>query len=174
MLTNIRSVRGALLLFIALIFSAAGDVTLSLDSGKYFVPGLGFFLVAQITYAVTFYRDFKLQKSRIPIAAILVIYAIVMAIIMTPSLEEMALPVYVYLTVITVMGVFAAFRDSPNKLVLYGAALFIISDSILAVDKFLTTIPAVDYLVMVTYYLAQFLIVYGYLNQMKPQKTPDR
>ena len=172
MLINIRGVSGTLL-FIALIFSAAGDVTLSLNSGQYFILGLGLFLIAQITYSVTFYRDFKMQKSRIRIVAILVIYAVIMAVIMTPSLEKMALPVYVYLTVITIMGILAAFREPSNMLVLFGAVCFIISDSILAVNKFLNTLPAADYLVMVTYYLAQFLIVYGYLNHMKLQKTTD-
>lgn len=172
MLINIRGVSGTLLT-IALIFSAAGDVTLSLNSSQYFVPGLGLFLIAQITYAVTFYRDFKMQKSRISLAVILVFYAVIMAVIMTPSLEEMALPVYVYLTVITIMGILAAFRQSSNKLGFFGAVSFIISDSILAVNKFLITLPAADYFVMITYYSAQFLIVHGYMNDMKLQKTSD-
>jgi len=162
-LTKIPGLRGKLL-FVALLFSAAGDVTLSLGSGEFFVFGLGFFLIAQIVYIVTFSRDFKVQKSRIPIAAILVIYAVAMAIIMTPSLKEMALPVYVYLAVITTMGIFASFRASVNKLVLYGALLFIASDSMIAINKFLMPVPAANYLVMVTYYLAQFPIVYGYLR----------
>jgi uncharacterized membrane protein YhhN len=157
------------LLFLALLFSAAGDVTLSLRSGEFFVFGLGLFLIAQVVYIVTFSRDFKAQKSRIPIAAILVVYAVVMAIIMTPSLKEMALPVYAYLAVITAMGVFAAFRASRGKLVLYGAILFIISDSLIAINKFLAPVPASDYLAMLTYYLAQFLIVYGYIREKQSE-----
>jgi uncharacterized membrane protein YhhN len=167
-LTTVEGIRGKLL-FLALLFSAAGDVILSLGAGQYFVPGLGLFLIAQVVYIVTFSRDFKIQRSRIPIAAILVVYAVVMAIIMTPSLKEMALPVYVYLAVITAMGVFAAFRASKSKLMLYGAVLFIISDSIIAIKKFLTPIPASDYLVMITYYLAQFLIVYGYIKERQSE-----
>jgi uncharacterized membrane protein YhhN len=87
-----------------------------------------------------------------------------MAIIMTPSLKEMAIPVYAYLTAITLMGIFAALRAAKNKLSLYGAASFIISDSIIAINKFMMPVPAVDYLVMVTYYLALFLIIFGYLK----------
>jgi len=133
--------------------------------------GLGFFLIAQIFYIATFSRDFKMQKPRIPIAAILLVYSLTMAIIMTPSLKEMALPVYVYLATIATMGIFAAFRASPNKLVLYGAVLFIASDSMIAINKFLTPIPASDYLVMFSYYLAQFLIVYGFLKEIGVQST---
>ena len=110
-----------------------------------------------------------MQKSRIPIAAILVVYAVVMAIIMMPSLKEMALPVYVYLAVITTMCIFAAFRASANKLVLYGALFFIASDSMIAINKFLTPVPASDYLIMITYYLAQFLIVYGYIRERQSE-----
>jgi len=159
------------LLFVALLFSAAGDITLSLGSGEFFVFGLGFFLIAHIVYIVTFARDFKVQKSRTPIVVILVIYALAMAIIMMPSLKEMALPVYVYLAVITTMGIFATFRNSVHKLVLYGAILFIVSDSMIAINKFLTPVPASDYFVMTTYYLAQFLIVVGFLQELNIQST---
>ena len=68
-LTTVPGLKGKLL-FVALLFSAAGDVTLSLGSGEFFVFGLVFFLIAQIVYIVTFSRDFKVQKSRTPIAAI--------------------------------------------------------------------------------------------------------
>jgi uncharacterized membrane protein YhhN len=116
-------------------------------------------------FIVTFSRDFKMQKSRIPIIVIFAIYALAMAIVMTPSLREMAIPVYFYLVVITLMGIFAALRAAKNKLTLYGAASFIVSDSIIAINKFMMPVPAADYLVMVTYYLALFLIVYGFLKE---------
>jgi len=160
---TVTGLRGKLL-FVALLFSAAGDVALALEAGKYFIVGLGLFLIAQIVYVVTFSRDFKAQKSRIPIIVGLAIYALIMAFILTPSLGEMAVPVYFYLVVITAMGIFAALRASKTRLVLYGALSFIASDSILAINKFLVPVPAADYLVMITYYLAQFLIVYGFVK----------
>jgi len=167
-LTSVAGLRGKLL-FAALLLSAAGDVTLSLESGKYFVIGLAFFLIAHIVYLVTFSRDFHMQNSRIPIAATLVVYATTMAFIMRPSLGDMALPVYCYLIVITTMGIIAAFRVSKGKLVLYGALCFIASDSMIALNKFVIPVPASDYLVMITYYLAQSLIVYGYLKERQPE-----
>jgi len=153
------------LLFVSLLFCAAGDAALQLEAGKYFIIGLGLFLIAQILFIVTFSRDFKMQKSRIPIIVVLAIYAIAMAIIMTPSLKEMAIPVYVYMIVITLMGIFAALRAAKNKFTLYGALSFIVSDSILAINKFMTAVPAVNYIVAITSYLALFLIVYGFLKE---------
>ena len=129
-LTAVAGLRGRLL-FIALLFSAAGDVALALYGGKVFIIGLGLFLIAQVVYTVTFSRDFKARKSRVPVVVLLVIYALTMAFILTPSLGEMRMPVYFYLTVITLMGIFAVLRASKGKLVLYGALSFIASDSIL-------------------------------------------
>ena len=163
-LTTVSGSRGKLL-FVSLLLCAAGDVALELGAGKYFVIGLGFFLIAQIMFIVTFSRDFKMQRSRIPIIVILAIYALAIASIMTPSLKEMAIPVYFYLTAITLMGIFAALRTARNKFTIYGALSFIVSDSIIAINKFMTPVPAVDYAVMITYYLALFLIVYGFLKE---------
>ncbi|MFC2050649.1 lysoplasmalogenase [Chloroflexota bacterium] len=153
------------LLFVSLLFCAAGDVALELEAGKYFIVGLGLFLIAQIMFIAAFSRDSKMQRSRIPIIVVLAIYALAIATIMTPSLREMALPVYCYLVVITLMGIFAALRGAKNKFTLYGAISFIVSDSIIAINKFMMPVPAVDYIVMITYYLALFLIVYGFLKE---------
>ena len=153
------------LLFVSLLFCAAGDVALELEAGKYFVLGLGLFLIAQIMFIAAFSRDFKMQRSRIPIIVVLSIYALAMAFILTPSLREMAIPVYCYLVTITLMGIFAALRGAKNKFTLYGAVSFIVSDSIIAINKFMMPVPAVDYIVMTTYYLALFLIVYGFLKE---------
>ncbi len=73
--------------------------------------------------------------------------------------------VYFYLTAITLMGIFAALRAAKNKFTIYGALSFIVSDSIIAVNRFMVPVPAVDYIVMVTYYLALFLIVYGFMKE---------
>ncbi|MCJ7654668.1 MAG: lysoplasmalogenase [Dehalococcoidia bacterium] len=154
------------LLFVSLLLCAAGDVALELEAGKYFVIGLGLFLIAQIMFIATFSRDFKMQRSRIPIIVVLAIYALAIAFILTPSLREMAIPVYCYLVAITLMGIFAALRGAKNKFTLYGAVSFIVSDSIIAINKFMMPVPAADYLVMITYYLAIFLITFGYLKSV--------
>jgi uncharacterized membrane protein YhhN len=159
----VSSSRGKLL-FTALLFCAAADIALELAGGQYFVAGLGLFLVAHIFFIITFSRDFKFQKSKIPVIVLLAVYSIMMAFVMTPSLQEMAIPVYIYMTAITLMGIFASLRAARNDFTLYGAIAFIVSDSIIAIDKFMMSAPAADYIIMITYYLALFLIVFGFLR----------
>lgn len=153
------------LLFASLLFCAAADIALELAAGKYFVAGLGLFLIAHILLIITFSRDFKFQKSKIPVIVLLVVYSKMMAFVLMPSLKEMAIPVYIYMTAITLMGIFASLRSSKNDFTLYGAISFIVSDSVLAINKFMMPVPAADYAVMITYYLALFLIVYGFLKE---------
>jgi uncharacterized membrane protein YhhN len=153
------------LLFASLLFCAAADIALELAAGKYFVIGLGLFLIAHILLIVTFSRDFKFQISKIPVIVLLIVYSKMMAFVMTPSLKEMAIPVYIYMTAITLMGIFASLRAAKNDFTLYGGISFIVSDSVLAINKFMMPVPAADYAVMITYYLSLFLIVYGFLRE---------
>jgi uncharacterized membrane protein YhhN len=153
------------LLFTALLFCAAADVALELAAGKYFVAGLGLFLVAHIFFIITFSKDFKFLNSRIPVIVLFVVYSVMMAFILTPSLKEMAIPVYVYMTALTLVGVFASLRSAKNDFTLYGVISFIVSDSVLAINKFMMPVAAADYIVMVTYYASLFLIVYGFLRE---------
>ena len=53
---------------------------------------------------------------------------------------------------------------------LYGVILFLISDSILAVDKFKSPVPLRGYLVWATYYLAQCGIAIGFLRERLGEK----
>lgn len=153
------------LLFTSLVFCAAADVALELAQGKYFVAGLGLFLVAHIFFIITFSRDFKFQKARIPVIVLLVVYSMMMAFVLTPSLKEMAIPVYVYMTALTLAGIFASLRTAKNDFTLYGAIAFIVSDSVLAINKFMMPVAAADFIIMITYYLSLFLIVYGFLRE---------
>jgi len=153
------------LLFTSLLFCAAADIALELAGGKYFVAGLGLFLIAHILFIVTFSRDFKFQKSKIPVIILLIAYSKMMAFVLTPSLKEMAIPVYIYMAAITLMGIFASLRAAKNDFTLYGAISFIVSDSVIATNKFMIPVMAADYIIMVTYYLALFLIVFGFLRE---------
>ena len=153
------------LLSSSLLFCAAADIALELAAGKYFVIGLGLFLIAHILLIITFSRDFKFQKSKIPVIILLIVYSKMMAFVLTPSLKEMAIPVYIYMAAIMLIGIFASLRTSKNDFTLYGAISFIVSDSVLAINKFMMPVVEADYIVMVTYYLALFLIVFGFLRE---------
>ena len=89
----------------------------------------------------------------------------------------MMIPVGVYTSVITVMGISAAIRpNSVGKesyaLVLSGAVIFMLSDSTIALNKFIYNgeLPYARVVIMVTYLLAQYLIVQGCLKLISSQK----
>ncbi|MFQ3229385.1 lysoplasmalogenase [Reinekea sp.] len=155
---------GKTLLLLALAFSACGDVLLQLD---YFVPGVGAFLLAQLHYGVFFVRNWSSVTTRWPISVLLLIYMLVMAFLLTPHLGDLVVPVFAYLVVIGFMGFLATQSNMPLLWAVLGAFVFILSDSFIAIDRFLRPLPFSDYLIMVTYYGAQWMIIHGALKKFK-------
>ena len=154
----------------ALFFSWAGDVLLLFeDRGSvFFMVGLGSFLLAHVFYILTFYKLRGGEKSAgsnwliLPVAAY---YALLM-VLLTPYLGTLEWPVRVYGLVICLMLLLALqlyFRDrrSANLRIAAGALLFVISDSLLAFNKFYQSFEMAGLLVMLTYTFAQWLIVVG-------------
>lgn len=155
-----------ILLSIALITSGTGDVFLALTINNAFIFGLGAFLISHIFYIVTFVK----QKPIEPLsrwqkyASILVVlYALIMAAYILPHTENMLIPVTIYLLAITCMGI-AALLSGSGLSVSIGALSFILSDSVLATSLFREPIVLSNYIVMISYYLAQYFIVRGLLK----------
>jgi uncharacterized membrane protein YhhN len=78
----------------------------------------------------------------------------------------------IYALAITLMALTALFRygrtNSTSFLLIFiGAVLFMVSDSLLAINKFHHAFSAAGALVMLTYSVAQFLIVEGALAHEK-------
>ena len=155
---------GKTLLILALVFSATGDVLL--EQGM-FVFGLGAFLVAQLHYAVFFIRNWSSVKTRWPISALILIFMVVMAFLLAPLIGELKLPVFAYLVVIGLMGLLATQSNMPLRWAVLGAYVFILSDSFIAINRFIHPLPLSDYLIMTSYYAAQWMIIQGALNKCK-------
>ncbi len=86
--------------------------------------------------------------------------------VLYPNLKSFTIPVILYVIVISLMAIFALNRKnrvtpSSFKLIFLGAVLFVISDSFIALNKFLIQIPYNGVWVMLTYMLAQYLIAEG-------------
>ena len=156
-------------LFVAgLVFSLAGDVLLLWD--QLFIAGLSAFLLAQLSYTFSFYRSNRGTKgfvAKYPLIAVPVfLYGFGIVAVLWPGLGPLAAPVFVYATIISLMLLSAINRkgvaqgDSFQFIVL-GAVLFVISDSILAFDKFHTEYTWARPMIMSTYGLAQYFLVYG-------------
>jgi uncharacterized membrane protein YhhN len=157
---------------LALTFSLVGDVLLMFDhvSINYFLTGLISFLLAHVFYILVFLEKKNSLKKSISFITILIIYAFGLFYVLKDGLGNMLIPVIIYILVILAMVIAASLRKEnvPNisyNLVLIGALFFIISDSIIAVNKFYGKVPYEHLLIMSTYALAQYCIVMGVLKQ---------
>ena len=152
------------LMFLGFLFSAGGDYLLSVyKDGEqvYFLYGLISFFAAHVFYSITFLLGAKWQSKRLLGILPLFLFASAMIVILTPNLGEMQIPVYAYVSIITVMGVGSLLQKRFSAVLVAGAMLFVLSDSLIAINKFLVEIPLSWLWIMLTYYGGQLLIALG-------------
>jgi len=157
---NIAGLRGKLI-GLGLVFSGVGDIVLELSGDSLFAVGLGAFLVAHLFYIAAFTKGIQFKGPRGMVAAAIMVYGCFIGFVMVPNLGDMLVPVVAYLLVIVAMGVLAALGGVNHWLVIAGACLFIASDSLIAVNRFIAPVPYSSLLIMATYYPAQLLITTG-------------
>jgi len=144
-----------------LMFSLVGDVFLI--TPEHFVFGLLAFLIAHMCYLAAFTADVRLGAHVQPFAAVGVI-ATVAVFVIWPGVEpELQLPVVAYVLVLGMMTAQAQARSFLHgtyeaRRAALGGALFLISDLILAIDKFHSPVPAAAFWILATYWSAQTLI----------------
>lgn len=165
---------GPILLIAAFGLSALGDYFLSRDGDTPFLLGMAAFFAAHLAYIPLFLNlglGGDLIMARWPVALVILVYAAVFYRILWPGLGSFRLPVAAYSLAIAVMGLAALSLPTAaaKGAILLGAASFILSDSILAIEKFRLppTHPAArltPYAVWFFYGLAQMLILFGSLN----------
>jgi len=152
----------------ALAFSWAGDVFLI--SGDWFVAGLASFLVAHIFYIAAYQKTGASSGSLQPLpVTVFALFGIGLLWFIYSGLYDLKAPVFVYALVLLGMGVWAFKRRGGTsgtsfRLVATGAVLFVLSDSLIAVNRFSYAIPAERILVMSIYLTAQYLIVQGLIR----------
>lgn len=156
---------------LALIFSLIGDVALLFDGINpiYFIVGLASFLLAHVMYVLVFLKQRDKKKKPLGFISLMLIYAAFLFYILKDGLGDLLIPVIVYMIVILSMSTSAFLREKQNNIASYnwvfiGAILFMVSDSILALDKFYQSFQLSSLLIMSTYALAQYCIVIGILK----------
>ncbi|MDO8904437.1 lysoplasmalogenase family protein [Hydrogenophaga sp.] len=154
---------GTVLLLGALALSLAGDVFLMFPG--YFVPGLVAFLLAHLAYIALFRQDTPWFPSQRALVATLGIGAAMYAFLWQGGLPTaLRVPVAVYVAVIAIMAAQAigratVLRSGAAVGVALGAGFFMLSDALLAVNRFVSPLPMAQVWVLTTYYVAQILIV---------------
>ncbi|MCD2443823.1 lysoplasmalogenase [Agromyces sp. SYSU K20354] len=162
------------LLVAALACSWVGDVLLSFPG--WFVPGLLAFLVAHVAFIVLFLRlpvrpgagrpAGRSGAHRVPAwALVYVAWYVAFLALLGPHLGVLLVPVAVYGAVLGTMAVLAGGRGG---VIAVGGALFVVSDSVLALGRFLPGYEFAlhDFAVMSTYLAAQGLIAWGVLADL--------
>ena len=152
------------LIVVGLACSLAGDIFLMLPQDR-FIPGLVSFLIAHLAYIAAFVlaadRPWS-GTSVLPLLPLLV-YGFAVFAILRPHLGQLMVPVLAYMIVILLMAwwaiEYARQYPTPGPLAAaLGALLFVISDSILAVNRFARSFRAAQALILGTYFAAQWLI----------------
>ncbi|MEO9802356.1 MAG: lysoplasmalogenase [Reichenbachiella sp.] len=159
----------------ALVFSWFGDVALMYvyKDDIYFLIGLGGFAVAQALYFFSFkhakdqegddnFSPFQHVLNVLPFA----VFAIGLLWTLWPTLGDLKLPVTVYASLISMMALGAVYRNGRTNTesfnqVVFGAILFILSDSLIAINKFYAPMENASIWIMGTYILAQWNIING-------------
>lgn len=165
MLYGFASKRRNPLYLAALFFSLLGDLFL-LDKQGMFLYGVGAFLITQLLYIILVRGSMgkaslsSALKSAVPFA----IYLILLMGLLAPQLGSLLVPVFVYGLVISVFGMSCLQnhllrRDGSSRILLLGAVLFIGSDSMIAINKFQEPHMIYPVAIMLTYALAQYLIL---------------
>ncbi len=158
-----------LLMGLALLFSALGDILLTFKG--LFLAGLGAFLVAQILYFVLFFSQSRLSQRGVMWLTLILVYTVGVGSYILPNAGELSFVIAVYLLAIAGMVTCAGFRhDSQFIWVSLGAFVFMVSDSLIAVNKFVNPFPHSKEAIMVSYYLAQFMIALGIIRHQQAFK----
>lgn len=154
----------------ALAFGLLGDIGLMFSRGRTdppFLAGLGAFLIGHIWYLVAFaiagLHGLQLLAGVLIVAGIggLALPAVLRGATRSAG-NRFATLIGGYaalLSAMTVLGVGTGLVATA-----IGAVLFLCSDTLIARERFVRHVPHADLLVIVTYHLAQFLILIGLVH----------
>ena len=156
-------------LVLAIALSWAGDVALSFPGTGAFVVGLGCFLAAHVVYIGLFLRVPRATRRPPAWTLIYLVWYAAFLALLGPHTGALLVPVALYGLVLAAMAATAAWH---GPLVAAGGALFVLSDSVLALGRFL---PGYDFaphdlVVMSSYLAAQGLIAAGVLRILRTER----
>ncbi|MFX1463677.1 MAG: lysoplasmalogenase [Promethearchaeota archaeon] len=161
------------LIVVALIGGCAGDIFLMLkDQEKWFLFGMGAFLINQIFYIISFFLSISDITNFDSWGFFLLGPVLLVLFFMLPKFinkaGDMKIPVLVYMGAILLMHLaailrLAEFQGLPFILVYMGSISFIISDATIAVNKWAGEVKQAQLIIKSTYFMAQFYITLGVL-----------
>lgn len=177
---NTGNFKRDIFIYLAFFFSWIGDMFLMVShiNGIFFYAGVGGFFLAQLSYIKVFTgcinRENRGFLSGKPLWLLpFILYLSAMLYLILGGMKGMMIPVIIiYALSLISMAAFALNRKylvsgMSFKLVFTGSILFVISDSMIAINKFYSEFPLSSFLVMLTYFIAQYLIMRGLMAERK-------
>jgi uncharacterized membrane protein YhhN len=170
-------------IFFSLVLSLIGDCFLLFVSynALFFICGLIAFLIAHILYTFAFFRDFKNDPEGSKryghlMLFIMGVFSLSYYSWIRDYLGDLRIPVMAYMFVISIMVIMAAYRylrvnALSFNLIYAGAIFFVMSDSALAFNKFVSPFNYAGIVIIGTYMLAQFLITMGAIERIVTVKS---
>jgi len=166
------------LLAVGLLFAAVGDTLLLFDGQtSFFLAGMGAFFLMQLCYIAAFWglsrgRQGLLVRRPYVLLLLLAFYGLLMWELWPGLGGGMQVPVLVYGLAIMSMAaaaihLYGILDHRSFRLLVGGALWFIVSDSLLALNRFTSDkmdYEAVPFIIMFTYLLAQTLIVVALIH----------
>lgn len=176
------------LIFTGLFFGWIGDILLMFNNNDLFVFGLASFLICHIFYISAFVGNIRKSNYKLSgvnkfiLSLLPIFYLIVLYTYLYPHIanneqnKPFLIPVSVYAVTIVTMSLCALWRiGSSNKistaLIILGAFTFMISDSLIALNKFVSPFQHANLFIMLTYCLAQLWITTGTIQHHQKAKS---
>ncbi|MCY3410839.1 MAG: lysoplasmalogenase [Candidatus Heimdallarchaeota archaeon] len=154
-----------------------GDICLMIpdpkETKKFFRIGLIAFLLGHIFYIIAILQLITISEWWYYLLSLpFIIYGVVVYKQLVPHTGKMRVPVTIYIIVILVMGISTMFLWESITidrvlLLVTGAILFILSDTINAFNKFKEKIANERIYTMSTYLIGQFLLILGFLESIE-------
>lgn len=140
--------------------SLAGDILLEWPADL-FVFGLGAFLLAHLAYLRAYLLDTR-RLAPLPLLAAAITGAVIFSLLASGGLGALLVPVACYALAISAMLWRALARLGTGvdrrsaQLAAIGAVLFVLSDSLIGINRFVAPFDAASYLIILSYWLGQW------------------
>lgn len=156
-------------LLLGLMLFLIGNISLMFDGPDewYFISGIVAFIAGHLIYAYALYRKSYLRHGKLePSLVGLTLYILMVFYIIGGSLDHLLPYVLIYMMVLMLFVLIAFIRlpfvpSRSGVRVLTGALLFVVSATVLAIDRFAWPQAGAEYIVLASYCLGQFFFITG-------------
>ncbi|GHE91962.1 hypothetical protein GCM10011501_21820 [Thalassotalea profundi] len=156
-------------LFLAgIVFSGIGDFFLDYDRVNWFIFGLASFFIAHVCYIASLKPELsKLKfKKNMVLASGYLIGGVFTFCLFASELQELFVPVFVYMLVLLLMAISTVLSLRSNYWLMLGGLSFVVSDTMIGLDKFYSPLNFHHSVIMVTYYFAQLALLLGVIQSV--------